>query len=237
MDGVRTPVTDLVNAGAEPVFAFYLEDQVDEKLTINGVNSAHYTENFACTRLENTKNYYRSHCWLQNRPDEVSLTRRCSMQAGKAGCFQPSHASFPQNQVRPMRVGSQSSREHWVQRFCFRGRSDHTIGASRWLWSDRPLAVSSVKTSHYPTHGAITPSIQEEGEEHIFRVREFQFLLGKICVAHSVTHSFTLLLCCALSVEFEIPPASPRRYSKYRRSASHRSPSETCVNQKRPGRG
>ena len=27
-----------------------------------------------------------------------------------------------------------------------------------------------------------------------FRVREFQFLLGKICVAHSVTHSFTLSL-------------------------------------------
>ena len=28
----------------------------------------------------------------------------------------------------------------------------------------------------------------------IFRVREFQFLLGKKCVAHSVAHSFTLLL-------------------------------------------
>ena len=27
-----------------------------------------------------------------------------------------------------------------------------------------------------------------------FRVHEFQFLLGKICIAHSVTHSFTLLL-------------------------------------------
>ena len=36
----------------------------------------------------------------------------------------------------------------------FRGRSDLNIGAGRWLWSDRPLAVGSVKTSHYPTHGA-----------------------------------------------------------------------------------
>ena len=42
----------LVNAGAEPVFAFYLENQVDEKLTINGVNKAHYTEDFAYTSLE-----------------------------------------------------------------------------------------------------------------------------------------------------------------------------------------
>ena len=32
MDGVRTPVKGLVNAGAEPVFAFYLENQVDKKV-------------------------------------------------------------------------------------------------------------------------------------------------------------------------------------------------------------
>ena len=50
----------------------------------------------------------------------------------------------------------------------------------------------------------------------IFRVHEFQFLLGKICVAHSVDHSFTLFLCCTLSIVVEFPPASPRRYSKYR---------------------
>ena len=59
-------------------------------------------------------------------------------------------------------------------------------------------------------------------------MREFQFLLGKICVAHSVVHSSTLLLCCALSDEV-IPPASPRRYRKYRRSSSHMSPPERHV--------
>ena len=31
------------------------------------------------------------------------------------------------------------------------------------------------------------------GKTKFFRVREFQFLLGKICVAHSVAHSFILL--------------------------------------------
>ena len=36
VDRVRTPVKDLVDAGAEHVFAFYLEDHVDEELTING---------------------------------------------------------------------------------------------------------------------------------------------------------------------------------------------------------
>ena len=75
----------------------------------------------------------------------------------------------------------------------------------------RSLSAAS-KPRIYPTHDAVTPSIQEEGAEHIFRVREFQFLLGKICVAHSVAHSSTLLLCCALSVEVEFPPAGPRRY-------------------------
>ena len=43
----------------EPVFALYLDIQVDEKLTINGVNRAHYTESFAYTSLENTKSYCR----------------------------------------------------------------------------------------------------------------------------------------------------------------------------------
>ena len=57
----------------------------------------------------------------------------------------------------------------------------------------RSLSAAS-KPHIYPTHDAVTPSIQEEGAEHIFRVHEFQFLLGKICVAHSVDHSFTLLL-------------------------------------------
>ena len=37
----------LVDVGAKPVFAFYLGNQVDEKLTIDGVNSAHNTGNFA----------------------------------------------------------------------------------------------------------------------------------------------------------------------------------------------
>ena len=44
----------LVDAGVEPVFAFYLGNQVDEKLTIGGVNSAHYTGDFAYTNLEST---------------------------------------------------------------------------------------------------------------------------------------------------------------------------------------
>ena len=51
-NGVRTPVRGRVDVGAEPVFAFYLENQVDEKLTINGFNKAHYTEDFAYTSLE-----------------------------------------------------------------------------------------------------------------------------------------------------------------------------------------
>ena len=53
MDEVRTPVGSLVDAGAEPVFAFYLANQVNEKWTI-GSNSAHYTRDFAYTNLEST---------------------------------------------------------------------------------------------------------------------------------------------------------------------------------------
>ena len=32
-----------MGAGEEPVFGFHLNNQVNEKLTIDGVNSAHYT--------------------------------------------------------------------------------------------------------------------------------------------------------------------------------------------------
>ena len=120
--------------------------------------------------------------------------------------------------------GSRSSREHWVRRFFFAVGPISTLG----LVGDSGRTVRSLSAASkphiYPTHDAVTPSIQEEGAEHIFRVHEFRFLLGKICVAHSVDHSFTLFLCCALSIVVEIPPASPRRYSKYRRSSSHMSP-------------
>ena len=47
VDGVHTPVVSLIDAGAEPAFAFYLEGQVHEKLTISDVNSAHYTGGIA----------------------------------------------------------------------------------------------------------------------------------------------------------------------------------------------
>ena len=39
----------------------------------------------------------------------------------------------------------------------------------------RSLSAAS-KPHIYPTHGAVTPSIQEEGVEHIFRGREFSIL-------------------------------------------------------------
>ena len=46
VDGVRTSVRGLVGAGEEPVFALYLNNRVYGKLTIVGVNSAHYTGDF-----------------------------------------------------------------------------------------------------------------------------------------------------------------------------------------------
>ena len=42
LDGVRNPIEGLVNASVEPVFAFDLENQVDEELNIGSVNSEHY---------------------------------------------------------------------------------------------------------------------------------------------------------------------------------------------------
>ena len=123
VNGVRIPVEGLVNAGAEPVFAFYLENQVDGKLTINDVNRAHNRKNFAYTSLESTKNC-RSHCWLQRRPNEVPLTRCCSGASRRGRLLSAitrliSSGSSSSDEM----PCSHSSREHWVQRFCLRGRS------------------------------------------------------------------------------------------------------------------
>ena len=41
---LRTLVENLVEIGEEPVFAFYLDNQVDGELAFGGVNSAHCTE-------------------------------------------------------------------------------------------------------------------------------------------------------------------------------------------------
>ena len=94
---------------------------------------------------------------------------------------------------------SQSSRVHWVQRFFTIGPIS-TLGRSVTRRTVRSLSAASKpritqRTTRY------TPSIQVEGAGQIFRVREFRFLLSKLCVAHSVAHSFTFLLCCALSVK------------------------------------
>ena len=40
-----------MDAGEEPVFAFHLDNQVNGRLTIDGVNSAHYAGVFVHTNL------------------------------------------------------------------------------------------------------------------------------------------------------------------------------------------
>merc|ERR1711907_577391 len=57
VDHVETPLRALVNSGQldEPVFAFYLgSGGADGELTIGGVNSAHYTGDFAYTPVIDT---------------------------------------------------------------------------------------------------------------------------------------------------------------------------------------
>ena len=106
----------------------------------------------------------------------------------------------------------------WADPPCLKAVVSFIKASSSFPFSGEPFFTSHVST-FAPRHAAL-----HSGGEDFFRVHEFQFLLGKICVAHSVDHSFTLLLCCALSIVVGIPPASPRRYSKFRRSSSHMSP-------------
>ena len=70
-----------------------------------------------------------------------------------------------------------------------------------------------------------------------FRVREFRFLLGKICVAHSVAHSFIFLLCCHYRLKMESRPRARGGIASIGEVLCTSLPSETCVNQERPGRG
>ena len=59
---------------------------------------------------------------------------------------------FPQDQVRPLGLCHDHNPPASIgnRGFVSAVGRDLTIGASRWLWSDRPLAVSSAKTSHLP---------------------------------------------------------------------------------------
>ena len=43
-----------MDAGKEPVFAFYLDNQVYAKLTVVGVNSVYYTGDFVYTNMVST---------------------------------------------------------------------------------------------------------------------------------------------------------------------------------------
>ena len=113
--------------------------------------------------------------WLHNKSNSVSLTRWCSGEERKCRLLSAITRLISSDQVRPLGLCHDHNPPASIgyRGFVSAVGPDHNIGASRWLWSGRPLAVSSVKTSHYPTHGAVTPSIQEEGEEHIFRGQEF----------------------------------------------------------------
>ena len=46
VDGFRTPVRGLVDAGEKRVFALYLDNQVWRRLTVVGVINAYYTADF-----------------------------------------------------------------------------------------------------------------------------------------------------------------------------------------------
>ena len=53
----RTPVENLVDAGEGPVSAFYLDNQVEGKVAVGGVNSAHCTGDFVDTNMEGTSQW------------------------------------------------------------------------------------------------------------------------------------------------------------------------------------
>ena len=131
---------------------------------------------------------------------------------------------------------SQSSRVHWVRRFFAVGPIS-ILG----LVGDSGRTVRSLSAASKPRitqrTTRYTPSIQVEGAEHIFRVREFRFLLGKICVAHSVAHSFIFLFVALYRLRMESRPRARGGIASIGEVLCTSLPSGTCVNQKRPGRG
>ena len=116
------------------------------------------------------------------------------MQAGKAGWFQPSHASFPQDQVRPMRscLVHNPPASIGYRGFVFAVGPFTTLG----LVGDSGRTVRSLSAASKPRitqrTARNTPSIQEEGEEHIF----FHFLSFSFIFFHF------LCLCWVLKIGF-----------------------------------
>ena len=72
----RTPVVNLVDTGEEPVFAFYLDNQVDGELAFGGVNSAHCTEILVYMNLESTS-YWQVN-WDRLKPDSHLHAVHCA---------------------------------------------------------------------------------------------------------------------------------------------------------------
>ena len=169
----------------------------------------------------------------------MSLTRCCSSVSRKCRLLSTVTRLIysKSDSTEGICLESQSSREHWVRRFFFAVGPISTLG----LVGDSGRTVRSLSAASKPriTQRTTrnTPSIQVEGAEHIFRVREFRFLLGKICVAHSVAHSFIFLLCCHYRLRMESRPRARGGIASIGEVLCTSLPSETCVNQKRPGRG
>ena len=120
---------------------------------------------------------------------------------------------------------------HWVRRFFAVGPIS-TLG----LVGDSGRTVRSLSAASKPRitqrTTRYTPSIQVEGAEHIFRVREFRFLLGKICVAHSVAHSFIFFYVALYRLRMESRPRARGGIASIGEVLCTGLPSGTCVNQK-----
>ena len=115
---VRTPVVNLVDAGAEPVFTFTLENQANEKLTIGGVNNARNTGGFAKTSWVNQALLVLEQ--LASRQAKWGVIDTMLLKSNLKGRAEFSHHT--PHFIRDDESGSRSSRVHWGQRF--RGRSD-----------------------------------------------------------------------------------------------------------------
>ena len=101
-----------------------------------------------------SKNSSRSHSWLQTHPRRKNVIDTMLFK-----CKQRRQAAFSHHTPHFLRIDfvrwnyaliTILPRALGTEGFVSAVGRDLTIGASRWLWSDRPLAVSSVKTSHLP---------------------------------------------------------------------------------------
>lgn len=142
VDGVQTPVQALVASGElpEPVFAFYMGNNVDGELTIGGVDKAHYTGDFTYVPLSSEDYWSVKLDGLTLEGQAIGSTQKAIVDSGTSLLAGPTEEVTAI--AKALDLGSILGKEYTVD--CDKKYTlSYTIGGQEWTLNQEDMILAN----------------------------------------------------------------------------------------------